>query len=106
MSLENTHNGRSWSSPPAPYLGKNFSSGSSGTYQATTHLNKRHYFCASVACYILGGTGASVSVSSTTGVYWPANIPFYFVPRADRESFGWVTADASSIAGGLVGVVE
>lgn len=75
-------------------------SSTSGTFQAPVAGYKSLYCITSPsALFLLLGTGASVSVTVTTGLYWPANVPFMFFPEEGSESVGWLTSDSSGNAG-------
>ena len=75
-------------------------SGTSGTFQAASTGYKSLFMITSPsALYLLQGTGSSVSVTTSTGLYWPANIPFPFYPEVGSESIGWLTSDSSGGAG-------
>lgn len=75
-------------------------SGTSGTFQAPVAGYKSLFMITSPsALYLLQGTGASVTVTTSTGQYWPANVPFPFFPEDGSESIGWLTSDSTGAAG-------
>lgn len=86
-----------WAYPQAPTAREHdATSGTSGTFQQTTtdELGKLHVLTSNVDLNLLGGTGSSVT--STSGLFWPANVPFYYVPTDSNESIGYSSADGST----------
>lgn len=75
-------------------------SGTSGTFQANSvNYKALHAITSPSALYLLQGTGSSVSVTTSTGLFWPANTPFFFYPETACESLGWLTSDSTGAAG-------
>lgn len=72
----------------------------SGTYQATTYINRLHRFVFAQDVTVLAGTGASVT--ATAGEVWKAGVPYYWVPVAGRESLGWSAGATSSAVSGAI----
>lgn len=79
----------------APELAYN-ESAASGTYQCSAaNRGRLHMLVADGAVFVLAGTSASVSVTSSTGVLIPANTPFHFHVAEDQESLGWVASSGT-----------
>lgn len=71
-------------------------SGTSGTFQQTNtaQLGLLHRLCCSIPLKLLAGNGSSVT--ATSGEYWPADTPYYFVPGHGQDALGWASADGST----------
>lgn len=92
---------KSWLYPCAPRQISQTTSGTSDTYQAAaSEYEALHVLVSSVALLVAEGTGASVSASS--GAYWPADVPFYFMPVENHESVGYESFDGSTFDGSTV----
>lgn len=71
-------------------------SAASGTYQATTYINKLHELCCKVDVLVERGTGASVTVS--TGTLVVAGDRYQFTPMTGVESLGFKTLSGSAFS--------
>lgn len=80
--------------PPGTVTQK--TSGTSGTYQATTQIGKLHELCSKLDLLVERGTGASVTVSTGNLVF--AGERFEFTPLAGVESLGYKTLSGASFS--------
>lgn len=71
-------------------------SGTSGTYQATTQIGKLHQLCCKVDVLVERGTGASVTVSTGNLVF--AGERFEFTPLTGVESLGYKTLSGGAFS--------
>lgn len=71
-------------------------SSASGTYQATTYINKLHELCSKVDILVERGTGSSVTV--TTGTLIVAGDRYLFTPMTGVESLGFKTLSGSAFS--------
>lgn len=83
-----------WAAPMSVNCVHRATSGTSGTYEASTYLDFLHVATFGQDVLILGGDGPSVT--ATAGQFWKAGAPYYFTPRAGRSSLGYVAADGAT----------
>lgn len=83
-------------STPSAVTVTNSSTGATFQETSESRLGRLHCFTCKAATRLLKGTGASVSVSTSTGAYWPADTPYLFYPVAGEESLGWVADDGNA----------
>lgn len=71
-------------------------SGTSGTFQQTdtNELGLLHRLVCSIPIRVLAGDGSSVT--ATSGEYWPADMPYEFVPGHGQDALGWASADGAT----------
>lgn len=87
---------KAWIDPVAPHsLHRNVGAVTSGTFQATTNIDKLHMLTSGSDLLILRGTGTSVT--ATSGQVWLASYgPYFFRPKTGAESLGYAALDGST----------